>query len=74
MTLSPPTFTDGDLLSAYALNTLSECTNQIQGASVATSSIFVTRTTNSTWYMRRRFRYLCMWPIASLCKLHLISM
>lgn len=58
MTLSPPTFTDGALLSAYALNTLTGFTNQIQGASVATSSIFVTRTTNSTWYMRRRFRYL----------------
>lgn len=56
--LSPPTFTSGALLSAYALNSLSDCVNTIRGASLAPTGVFVKRGVNQTWYMRRRYRYL----------------
>mgnify|MGYP000850450158 FL=1 len=58
MTLSPPTFATGALLSAYALNTLTECANTIQGASIAPTGIFYRTGNNNTWWMRRKWQYL----------------
>ena len=58
ITLSTPTWTNGELLSAYKLNQLSDAANTVLGASIAPSGIFCTRGVNQTWYLRRRWRYL----------------
>lgn len=58
LTISPPTFATGALLSASMLNTLSECANALQGASVAPAGTFIQNGVNQTWYLRRKWRYL----------------
>jgi len=57
--LTPPTWTDGELLSAAKLNQMSEACNAIKGAAYAPTGIF-TRTGNDGlwWFRRRRWRYL----------------
>lgn len=56
--LTTPTWTDGELLSAAKLNLLSEAAGAVGAAVVAPCGIFNVRGVNSTWYMRRRWRYL----------------
>jgi hypothetical protein len=58
ITLSPPTFVTGALLSASMLNTLTECANALQGASQAPTGIFYRTGNDNTYWMRRKWDYL----------------
>ena len=65
LALAPPTFVDGNLLSAAQLNILTECTNALQGASISPSGIFYRTGNNNTWWARRKWDYVHVFYVTS---------
>ena len=58
ISVTPPEWTSGALLSAAQLNQLSDVANALKGAAMAPTSIFVRSGNDTTWYCRRRGRYV----------------
>ena len=58
ISVTPPEWASGELLSAAKLNQLSDVVNGLKGAAMAPTSVFCRSGNDTIWYARRRGRYV----------------